>query len=219
MEGCQVKAELEAATGLPVTVVNDAHAAGLAEHWTGEGQDCAHFICITIGTAVGGAIFINGALYRGFRGAAGELSMIRMGPPLPGEKIPASASHLCGGILGLSRIYSRALGLIEPSTWLTDTWEILRRAEEGDAIAAASVEEFFEHLTILLINTTATLDPERILIGGGLSEREGFVAQVQARLAERIADTTLVAAPEVRACRNGNRAGILGAIHAAHLTA
>ncbi|MFT3875385.1 MAG: ROK family protein [Propioniciclava sp.] len=220
LAGRNVKDEVEALTGLPVAVVNDAHAAGLAERWVGEGADSDHFVCVTLGTGVGGAIFADGKLYRGFRGAAGELSMAPMGPTLPGDAVPQGTAYWCGAVFGLSRIYSQAQGLREPSQWFTDTWEILRRAEAGDAVASASVEEFLDHLSTLFVSLLAVLDPERILIGGGLSEYEGFVARVRTRLQDKIADYPFLVqgyAPDVRACRNGNQAGTLGAIYAASL--
>lgn len=89
----EVKDEIEALTGLPVAVVNDAHAAGLAERWVGEGADCDHFVVMTLGTGVGGAIFVDGKLYRGFCGAAGELSMAPMGAPFPGQTAPPATAR------------------------------------------------------------------------------------------------------------------------------
>lgn len=67
LEGTPLRAEIEQLTGLPTAVVNDAHAAGQAERWLGAGADCDNFVCMTLGTGIGGAIFINGKLYRGFR--------------------------------------------------------------------------------------------------------------------------------------------------------
>lgn len=220
LEGTPLRAEIEQLTGLPTAVVNDAHAAGQAERWLGAGADCDNFVCMTLGTGIGGAIFINGKLYRGFRGAAGELSMSLLGMGATREELmQATAASTGSAVSGLARLYSAELGILKPSEWFTDTWEILRLAEEGDEKATRATDVFYQGLTALMINIMTMFDPERILLGGGLSDRPGFLDETRKRLAATIrihpaVDPTYV--PELQLCRNGNDAGILGAIYAAH---
>ncbi|MFT3942482.1 MAG: ROK family protein [Ancrocorticia sp.] len=220
LEGCHLREEIERLTGLPVTVINDAHSAGQAERWLGAGADCDNFVCITIGTGLGGAIFINGKLYRGSRGAAGELSMALLGTgSTRGELFEVLAGNMGSGIFGLSRYYSQELGITESAEWFTDTWEILRLAEEGDEHAIRATDRFFDGLTSLLVTLLATLDPDRFLLGGGVSGRPGFLTETHKRLAEKIRNHPNIDhdyIPELRLCVNGNDSGVLGAIHAAH---
>ncbi|MFT3945313.1 MAG: ROK family protein [Ancrocorticia sp.] len=220
LEGTPLRKEIEQLTGLPTVVVNDAHAAGQAERWLGDGADCDTFVCMTLGTGIGGAVFINGQLYRGFRGAAGELSMSLLGTGSTREELEgAIAARKGGAVAGLARLYSAELGIVEPTEWFTDTWEILRLAEAGDEKATRATDAFYQGLTAVMINVMTMYDPERILLGGGLSDRPGFLDETRKRLTATIrvhpaVDPTYV--PELRLCRNGNDAGILGAIYAAH---
>ena len=69
---------LEAQTGLPTTVANDANCAGLGEAWLGAGKDYQNLIMLTLGTGVGGAIILNGHLFTGHLGAAAELGLITL---------------------------------------------------------------------------------------------------------------------------------------------
>ena len=221
LEGFPLKSEIERLTGLPTTVLNDAHAAGQAERWLGAGADCDNFVCVTVGTGIGGAVFINGKLYQGFRGAAGELSMAMIGTGTSVEEVyEATAANVGGGIFGLSRYYSKQLGITDMSQWFTDTWEILRLAEAGDEHATRATDFFFDGLTAVLITILTILDPERIILGGGISERPGFLEETHRRLADKISkhpniDHNYV--PELRLCQNGNEAGVLGAIYSAHV--
>lgn len=219
LEGTPLRAEIEELTGLPTAVVNDAHSAGQAERWVGAGADCDNFVCMTIGTGIGGAVFINGELYRGFRGAAGELSLSVLGIGTTSEEMTATLAARTGsGVIGLARIYAEEAGL--PADY-SDTWEILRLAEEGDPIAVSATDQFFGGLTSVMVNVLTFLDPERILLGGGVSERPGFVEEARKRLAERIQNHPYLDhsyVPELRACERGNEAGVLGAIYTAQTT-
>ena len=71
---------LEAQTGLPTIVDNDANCAGIGEAWLGAGRKFKHLILLTLGTGVGGAIILDGKLFTGHLGAAGELGLITLNP-------------------------------------------------------------------------------------------------------------------------------------------
>ena len=78
---------LEQRFGLPVALENDANGAAVAEHRLGAGRGSRHMVLLTLGTGIGGGLILNGELYRGAIGAAGELGHMTIkfdGPPLPG---------------------------------------------------------------------------------------------------------------------------------------
>lgn len=102
------------------------------------------------------------------------------------EVYEATAANVGGGIFGLSRYYSKQLGITDMSQWFTDTWEILRLAEAGDEHATRATDFFFDGLTAVLILILTILDPERIILGGGISERPGFLEETHRRLADKI---------------------------------
>lgn len=219
LAGRNVGAEVALLTGIPTVVINDAHSAGMAERWVGAGADCSDFVCMTIGTGVGGSVFVNGELYRGFRGAAGEMSMALIGKGTTEEEISAvTAGFLAGGILGLGRLYAKEFGDTEPALWRTNTWEILQAAEDGEEKAVRATDQFFDGLTSLMVTVLALLDPQRILIGGGVAERPGFMEALRERFMTKVQRHPYLQpnyVPEVLPCVNGNQAGVLGAIYAA----
>lgn len=93
-------------TDLPVTVENDANCAALGERWQGAGKDYEHFVCITIGTGIGGGIVMEGDLYRGSHYRAGEFGVLPVGDK--GEPM-----HEVASASGLMKACSRALALSE----------------------------------------------------------------------------------------------------------
>jgi len=197
--GTPVKQTFERLTGLPVFCTNDANAVTLGEWLCGAGRGCRQLICVTLGTGVGGGIIANGQLLIGANHAAGEIghtAIFANGLPclcghdgcveryvgtryvedrarkrvraqlkllkdhknqtslFPGMKTegPSRMFELAGG--DAARITMRQIG---------------QAAREGDRLAAALVEEVGDYLGTALANAVELLDPERIVIGGGVS--------------------------------------------------
>ncbi|MGI8605644.1 MAG: ROK family protein, partial [Gaiellaceae bacterium] len=87
LAGVDVRDRIAGRFGLPVAIENDANAAAVAEHKLGAGRGSKHMVMLTLGTGVGGGLILNGELYRGFTGAAGELGHMTInfdGPPCQG---------------------------------------------------------------------------------------------------------------------------------------
>lgn len=157
--GTDLRAALQPATGaLPVHAINDVHAALMGEHWQG-GLRGVHdsAVMLTLGTGLGGAWMAQGRLQFGARGIAGHWgrTSVREGPEW------VTLDQRCSGS-GLARL-ARMRGVAA-----ADGRAALQAASEGDAAAQAALAEWIEDLAMLLRNLRWTLDPQAIVIGGGL---------------------------------------------------
>jgi glucokinase len=183
-----------------VTLANDANCAMVGEAWLGAARGCANAILLTLGTGVGGGIWLDGALYTGPRGAGGELGLIGVdpeGPPCRSGNRGSLEQHC--SIAGLAR-----LSPLEPP-------ELCRRAEAGESEALAVWERYGRWLGIGLSSLIYVLTPERVLLGGGLSAGfPHFLPAVWREIEARV----LAPSREglvIERCALGNGAGRLGA--------
>lgn len=198
-----IRAWLEERTGLPVAIENDANCVLLAERWQGRAAEMSDFLVLTIGTGIGGAIFCNNQLVRGAKFRAGEFGY--MFTERPGSRHPThyTMNATCTMRVLRSR-YSQHCGkaLEEVSgEEIFDAWDA------GDVTCQRLVEEFFNGLGAGLYNLVNLFDPQTILLGGGITERPGFLAQLKQHLAwfgiDEYVDTV----------SHGNDAGLLGAVY------
>lgn len=202
-------------TKMKVCIVNDAKAVGYAEKWIGAGKNCHNFVCLPLGTGVGGTIVLNGKVIQGRTGAAGEFGLMLMGL---GKSEPVgydSASFHCGAVAGLCRIYNRKLGNRAFEDWELDIKKILLCASQGQLQAIESLEEFYNNVAVLLLNITVSLDPEKILIGGGISENETIMDGIKKALkvlVTRYPEISAIGTPAIESCQLGNAAGMIGAV-------
>jgi glucokinase len=197
---------LEEKTNLPVTVANDANCAGLGEAWIGAGKNFRHAIMLTLGTGVGGAIILNGELFAGHYGAAGELGLITLNPdgyPCNSGNRGSLEQHLSIG--AIRRVTGK-----EPE-------ELSRLAIMGDELALEFWQNYGKLLGAGLASLIYVLTPEVVIIGGGVSASSKFffpatIAEIESRVMKTSRlDLQLLTA------RLGNQAGIVGAAKLAWL--
>ncbi|MDJ0616123.1 MAG: ROK family protein [Calothrix sp. MO_192.B10] len=191
---------LEAATGKPTVVANDANCAGLGEAWLGAGRNWQNFILLTLGTGVGGAIIQNGELFTGFGGAAGELGLINLYPHGP----------MCNsGNQGSLEQYVSAIAIRrrtgkEPS-------QLGALARQGDGSALAFWQEYGRDLGVGLTSLIYVLTPQAIVIGGGVSaSAEFFLPTAWAEINRRVMPTSR-SDLQIIPAQLGNSAGMVGA--------
>ncbi len=172
-----VNETLGALAGLPVRAGNDATVAALGECWKGGGQGCKNMILATLGTGVGGGIVVNGQILLGAHGAAGEIGHI---------VLERSETEPCNcGKYGCAEQYCSATGVVRVAKRTlrsTDTPSALRQmdsftckdvfdlAKAGDAGAIAALDRVYAYLGEFLANLACTTNPERIVLGGGVSK-------------------------------------------------
>ncbi len=197
---------LEEKTNLPVTVANDANCAGLGEAWIGAGKSFRHAIMLTLGTGVGGAIILNGELFAGHYGAAGELGLITLNP----DGYPCNS----GNRGSLEQYLS--IGAIRRATG-KEPEELGRLAIMGDELALEFWQNYGKFLGAGLASLIYVLTPEVVIIGGGVSASSKFffpatIAEIESRVMKTSRlDLQLLTA------QLGNQAGIVGAAKLAWL--
>jgi glucokinase len=204
----EVKTRLKSGLTVPVFVDNDANAMAYGEYCFGAGRDFDDLICITLGTGIGGGIIINGEMFRGSKYAGAELG--HMSIHYNGKKCR------CGGI-GCWELYASATAMIEnylaknPKVKSISPREIFKQYKEGNEIAAQVVKDEVEFTGTGLASLVNIFNPQRIIIGGGLSEAgQWFIDQI-VKAVERRAVRDSFESVEIVAAQLGNQAGWLGA--------
>ena len=191
---------LEARTGLPAVVANDANCAALGEAWLGAGRGLRDFIMLTLGTGVGGGIILNGELFVGHRGMAGELGHITIRPDGP---------RCNSGNQGSLEQYL-AIQAVQRRTG-KDPAELGRLAAAGDATALQFWQEYGRDLGIGLASLTVVLAPQAIVIGGGIAASAAyFFPAAWTELTARVPLAESLGLKLVRA-ELGTQAGMAGA--------
>ena len=196
---------LEAKTGLPTVLANDANCAGLGEAWLGVGRRFHDLILLTLGTGVGGAIILNGKLFVGHQGAGGELGLITFNPDGP-----ACNSGNQGSLeqyVSVPAIHRRT-GL-EPA-------QLGALAKAGNTDALTFWQSYGKDLGAGLASLIYILTPEAIIIGGGVSaSAEFFFPAVQAEIQRRVLPSSR-AGIQLLPAQLGNQAGMVGAAKLAY---
>ncbi len=195
--------------GLPVLADNDANVMGFGEVAYGAARDCTDVIFLTVGTGIGGAIVMNGILYGGYKNHGAELGHI----VLNHNGIDCN----CGG-KGCLEAYASTNALISRYEELsgknkkeTDGYYIVTKFKEGEPAAITAMREhtgYLGHGVASFINTFA---PQKVVIGGGISEAGQFYIDMIKESAIGYAMPACAKYTEIVGASLGNRAGCLGA--------
>lgn len=212
-----ISKEMEELTGLPSKAGNDANVAALGEAWKGGAAGCANVILATLGTGVGGGIIVDGKIVAGAHGAGGEIGHANV-------KHDETDSCNCGnkGCLehmasatGIVRLAKKALAASDQESALRAAGDKLSAKKvfdaykAGDALAAEIVEEFGDYLGGALATFATVVDPDVILIGGGVSRAGQPLVDVVEKYYKKYAFTPCKETP-IRLAELGNDAGIYG---------
>lgn len=209
--------ELNELTGLAVKVGNDANVAALGEAWKGAAAGAKNVILVTLGTGVGGGIIVDGKIVAGHHGAGGEIGH---------ANVMHDETETCNcGNKGCLEQYTSATGIVrlakqelasseEPSV-LREEKELSAKAvldgyKSGDALSVRVMDKVGEILGGALAMFTAVVDPETIVIGGGVSKAGQPLVDCIASYYKKYAFSACRETPIVIA-NLGNDAGIYGA--------
>ncbi|MCF6410069.1 ROK family transcriptional regulator [Pseudalkalibacillus salsuginis] len=177
-ENFPIKEKLEAHFDLPIFVDNDVNITVLGEHWIGAGEDKSNIIYISIGTGIGSGIILNGSLYRGSNYSAGEIGYqvtdrIRARDFNPVVKGFGFLESMAGGISIGEQLSER----INKKVTAKEAFEL---SDKGDEDAREVIDFAIENLGIGISNYISLLDPEIIILGGGISgSYERFKGKIQ----------------------------------------
>jgi predicted NBD/HSP70 family sugar kinase len=154
--------------GDSLTIDNDANLAALGEHAYGAARDVRHFAYLTIGTGVGLGLVLDGRLYRGFTGAAGEVGYLPIGDDVP----PARPTRRRRGMLEEALAADAVVGYAKASgmSGVRTAEQVFAAARDGDARAQRAVEAEATRLAQLVASIAAFIDPELIVVGGGIGQ-------------------------------------------------
>lgn len=201
---------LETQCRIPVSVENDAKCAALAEVWKGALENCRDAIVLVCGTAIGGAVIHDRRVMKGIHNMTGEFSYI-----MTDAEPEYSLDHtLAGntGIKNLMKFVSDRTGI--PAEEL-DGETVFSMANQGNENAVAGIREYVRHLAVQINNYQFMLDPEKIVIGGGISVQPLFLQMVREELKKinAVYPWELPVA-DVDVCRFFNDANLIGAVYA-----
>lgn len=208
--------------GAPVHVDNDANCAALAELAMGAARGTQVALMVTLGTGIGGAVIMDGAIQRGAHGLAGEVGHMVVdpsGPPCPCGGRGCWERYASGaGLARLAREAALAGSLFEAVALAGGDPELVRgehvarAAADGDAGALAVMETLGWWVALGLANLVAVLDPERIVIGGGLAAvGEMLFAPVRRLFSELVEGGPHHPEVPIVPAQLGERAGAVGA--------
>ncbi|MCM3398347.1 ROK family protein [Oceanobacillus profundus] len=167
-----LQSQLESHLSCPVYIDNDVNVAALGEYWKGAGKKNNNMIMITLGTGIGCGIIINGQLYRGASYAAGEIGYMVTDKDAADKKYEQTFrgygfldSHVGGP--------SIAKRMLQHSQKSEEKWtakKVFQMAIDGDQLALKTVNDSLSHLSFALINVISIINPEKVVLGGGISK-------------------------------------------------
>lgn len=195
--GTQIKAEIERAFSLPCSVENDVNCALLGELYFGETKDIQNALMLTIGTGVGGSLFIDGKLFHGHSFSAGEIGYSYYGEN--NIETVASARALVNNVsLRLDR------------DDIDGHW-IFEQARAGHSICIEEIDRFVDILVKIIINNVSLINPEVVLLGGGIMEQKEYLSEKIHQKFELYQNHYVRPKTKIHFATLGNKAGMLGA--------
>lgn len=174
LQGVNLRRELEDRTGLPVAVLNDGFSAALGEWWKGAGRGANNLLTVVLGSGMGSGLILNGKLYQGSkRNAAMMFGMIHaLGESAELSGMSTTFSLLLYGLAGLKQI---------PMTEMTGQ-KFFELIEDKDAAALSMVDRYCESIATLIFNAALLLDLDRVVVTGGLSDRDILIDSINRKL-------------------------------------
>lgn len=186
--GTQLQKTITQQTNLPAKVVNDVQAMALGELYFGNGKGIEHFLCLALGTGIGGAIVCEGKLFRGASGAAGEMGHLVIhshGRSCPCGKKGCLEAYISG--TALSERYTGRLGVKKSAT------EFFEDARVDKLEAKDLFNQFLDDLVCGLASLGTIFNPQRIILGGGLGERlKEYLPEIKNKLTNELSHAAMM---------------------------
>jgi glucokinase len=211
--------ELEKKLRVPIFLENDANMAAIGEHWRGVAQRVDNFVFIAMGTGTGSGVFVDGKLYRGRTGSAGEIYRMNMDWPRWADDFGDSGyfeSFVSG--MGIAAEGRKALPPAPGSgasdlAAERDAYFVFEAFRRGDPQAQSVLERIFTMLGVGISNVVAILDPDLIVLGGGIAKgAPEFMLSTVGKVVQHIYKEN---APPIKLSALEDKAQTFGAIRSA----
>ena len=184
---------------IPVFIENDVNLAALGERWKGSGRQSSDIFFITIGTGVGGAIIAGGNLIKGYNYRAGEVGFL-----IERKDI----ENALGNRFGEQGALEKKISGTALSQFGCTAEELFNRYSQNDGKAVAIINDFIINLAIMIANCTMLINPEKVIIGGGVSNSlEPFIHKLSELVEQFTMEKTTISIAAL-----GDKAGAFGAI-------
>lgn len=204
--GTNLVERLENRFNIPAVLENDVNCAALGEKWLGAGREEKDFICITIGTGIGGGIVLNNNIFRGDTCVAGEFGHIQI--------VKDGIQCLCGK-KGCYERYASATALMRMAKEATGEdlggKEIFDREKSGDPLMKKVVSEWVDYFTDGLSTIAYIFNPPLVVIGGGVTKQGDYLlSKFNESLSTKLG-VNFRKDLKIKFAELGNNAGMLGA--------
>lgn len=206
IHGPNIKELLYGSTGLNVELENDANCAGLAEAWIGAGKNVGDFICIVIGSGIGGVVVLDKKVRRGKNLHAGEFGCMLVKDFIT-ETLGKNWSDVAS-TTSLVQAVAKRKGI----NWRSiDGVKVFELYDQGDQEVIEEVEKFIKYLAVGIFNIAYVIDPEKILVGGAISQRHQLIQQINDVLATMRGEHATLDL-SVEKCAFENDSNLIGAL-------
>ncbi|AOZ92724.1 ROK family glucokinase [Paenibacillus crassostreae] len=213
-----IRSLLEERIGKPVKIDNDANVAALGEAWSGAGRGIDNCVCYTLGTGVGGGIILNGKIYQGFSGMAGEIGHISVVPDLEaiqcgcGKKGCVETVSSATGIIRMAKdAVERGDRTVLSNVETINAKAVFDAAKAGDEVALRIVNRAAFYLGKSMSAVAAVLNPEVFIVGGGVSYAGDILFNEVREVFAKFTPEPLQRGVSILPAQLGNNAGIVGA--------
>jgi glucokinase len=211
---------LEEIFDYPVFIINDANAAALGELWKGAGRGNKNIINITLGTGIGAGIILNGEIYSGNLGMAGEIGHFRIesysgkkcscGKECCLETESSGSAMACYGELAVKEGKNTTLKEVMNNKKRITSKDIVEAAAEGDEVSEKIIDRASYYLSMALSNIYLVTAPEKIIIGGGVAEAGEILFKPLRKWFDLFSLEEINAEDIIFSAELGNDAGIIG---------
>lgn len=204
--GMAVTDRITAHTGLPATMENDVNCTALGEHWKGAAIGIDDFLCISIGTGIGGALFMNGQLYTGANFSAGEFGHINL--------YQDGKACTCGNN-GCYERYASSAALTELIVHkfhrTIDLPEFFQMVKQEDSLSVETFREWVNNVATGIQSLIHIFNPKLVVIGGGITAQGDFLLEAIQRAVNNKIMPNHRSNLEMKLAKNDNQANLLGA--------
>jgi len=216
-----VRKLIETGTNIPFFIDNDANVAALGEQWKGAGEGGLDVVFVTLGTGVGGGVIADGRLIHGIKGAAGEIGHMTVDEDgyhcTCGNQGCLETVASATGIVRLTRDFSEKYAGESELKWLIDDGQevtaktVFDLAKKGDRLAIIVLDKFYYYLGLACSNIANLLNPETIVIGGGVSAAGEVLIKGIEGYFMKFAFPQVRTSTKIKLAKLGTDAGVIGA--------